>query len=100
MSKKSDEKIETLNVTGAGGTRIDRQKYEIMRKAILRAVPKRKDGVLFKELPALVHPHLDALGWPEEASLMWYLTTVKLDLEARELIERIPKASPQRLRRL
>ena len=28
----------------------------------------------------------------------WYLTTVKLDLEARNIIERIPNKSPQQLR--
>ena len=34
------------------------------------------------------------------SSVGWYATTVKLDLEARGLIERVPDARPQRLRRV
>lgn len=33
-----------------------------------------------------------------EGSIPWYVTTVKLDLEARGEIERIRQSSPQRLR--
>ena len=33
-----------------------------------------------------------------EGSISWYVTTVKLDLEARGLIERVPRSRPQRLR--
>jgi hypothetical protein len=33
-----------------------------------------------------------------EGSISWYATMVKLDLEARGEIERIPGSSPQRIR--
>ena len=33
-----------------------------------------------------------------DGSIPWCVTTVKLDLEARRVIERVPSASPQRLR--
>jgi Family of unknown function (DUF6958) len=33
-------------------------------------------------------------------SVGWYTTSVNLDLEARGLIERVPGAQPQRLRRV
>jgi hypothetical protein len=33
-----------------------------------------------------------------EGSVGWYYTTVKLDLEARKLIERIPGSKPQIIR--
>jgi hypothetical protein len=33
-----------------------------------------------------------------DGAVGWYTTTVKLDLEARGVIQRIPKSSPQRLR--
>lgn len=32
-----------------------------------------------------------------DGSVGWYVTTIKLDLEARRLIERVPGKSPQRL---
>ena len=31
-------------------------------------------------------------------SIPWYVVSVKLDLEARGILERIPKTSPHRLR--
>lgn len=82
------------------GTRIDKWKYDAVRRAILDAIPADEEGVEFRRLPSLVEERLS----PEElinlGSVGWYTTTVKLDLEARKEIERIPGSSPQRLRRL
>ena len=33
-----------------------------------------------------------------DGSISWYVTTIKLDLEARGIIERIPKKRPQTLK--
>ena len=33
-----------------------------------------------------------------DGKVVWYVVTVKLDLEARGLIERIPKTSPHQVR--
>ncbi|MCC7429696.1 hypothetical protein IT568_02515 [bacterium] len=33
-----------------------------------------------------------------DGKVIWYVVTVKLDLEARKLIERMPKTSPHKLR--
>jgi len=33
-----------------------------------------------------------------EGSISWYVTTVKLDMEARGEIERVPDSNPQQLR--
>jgi len=33
-----------------------------------------------------------------EGSVIWYVVSVKLDLEARNIIERIPKTSPHKVR--
>ncbi len=62
--------------------RIDKAKYEMMRAAIISAL----------------HAMQDKLAGRFEGSIMWYVTTVKLDLEARKIIQRVPKSSPQRLR--
>lgn len=80
------------------GTRIDKDKYDAMRRALLRSIPRRQSGVPFRELKDAVAPLLPAQVFAG-ASISWYVTTVKLDLEARGLIERVPGASPQRLRR-
>ncbi|MCZ7544494.1 MAG: hypothetical protein M5R40_13685 [Anaerolineae bacterium] len=45
-------------------------------------------------------PAVDAaLAGDFDGSVGWHVTTVKLDLEARGLIERVPQSRPQRLRR-
>lgn len=96
---KAPQRIQTRNVTkGAGGKRIAKPMYDAMRKAILKTLPARGEGMLFTQLMRDVDQHL-----PKDlyagASVPWYATTVKLDLEARGLIERVPGAVPQRLRR-
>lgn len=95
----SSERIETLNATGAGGTRIARATYDAFRAALLEAIPRDPAGVAFRELPRRVAPLIPAAMKPRKGSVSWYVTVVKLDLEARGLIERVPRARPQRLRR-
>lgn len=96
----SDERILTLHPEGKQGVNIKRDKYEAMREALLRVIPKTKQGIAFGELAEAVRPHLDAEVFPPESSVTWYVVTVKQDLEARELIERVAGRGPQRVRRI
>ncbi|NIS83219.1 MAG: hypothetical protein GTO14_24135 [Anaerolineales bacterium] len=90
-----------LNPTpGKHGTRIPKWKYDLIRHAILKVVPKNDEGITFKELPSLIEKTLTELDQHRLGSVSWYTTTVKLDLEVRGEIERIPGMRPQRLRRL
>ncbi len=87
------EKILTLHPQNKQGVNIDRGKYDEIRGAILEAIGEN-EGITFGELTTAVGekcPNFDG-------SIGWYTTSVKLDLEARGLIERIPKLSPQQLR--
>ncbi|MCC6217704.1 MAG: hypothetical protein IT376_22790 [Polyangiaceae bacterium] len=95
---KESPRITTLNANypgGAGGTRVDYAKYVSMARAILRALPRVGPGVPFAELAARVRPTLPRALWAR-ASVPWYVTTVKLDLEARGMVARVGRA-PQRL---
>ena len=85
---------------GKQPTRIDRWKYDLVRKAILRAVPKRGDGLKFRELSSLVKARLSAEDLKNLGSVSWYVTTVKLDLEVRNQIRRVDGVKPQRLLRV
>jgi hypothetical protein len=38
--------------------------------------------------------------FPKPGSVRWYTKAVQLDLEAKGIIERVPKKSPIRLRKL
>ncbi len=99
MPRIKPDRIEVLNPnTGRPDRTIAADRYTNMKKAILKVVPRRKAGVPFAELSTRVAPLLDPNVF-EGASIGWYTTTVKLDLEARGLIERIPGVKPQHLRR-
>ncbi|HJL18561.1 MAG TPA: hypothetical protein RMH99_23070 [Sandaracinaceae bacterium LLY-WYZ-13_1] len=93
------ERVEVRNPnTGRSDGTIAADKYEAMKAALLRVIPDDEAGVPFRGLADRVRPHLPAEVFAG-ASVGWYTTTVKLDLEARGLIERVPKRRPQHLRR-
>lgn len=90
----TEDRILTLHPQGKQGVNIDREKYGAVRRAIMEAI--RAQGEMpFADLADAVGQRLP----PDfDGSVGWYTTTVKLDLEARGLIERIPGRGPQRLR--
>lgn len=81
-------------------TRIVRWKYETVRRAILKAIPKGPEGLTFKDLPRRVASLLSKVEKEDLGSINWYTTTVKLDLEVKGEIRRVPGSTPQRLIRL
>ncbi len=90
----TEEKILTLHPQGKQGTNISKAKYEQMRDEIVKALREEPEQT-FSGLNDVVGTRLDGRF---DGSIGWYFTTVKLDLEARGIIERIPNSSPQRLR--
>lgn len=89
-----EDRIMTRHPEGKHGVNISRQKYDVMRQAILDAL--RVHGEMtFTDLTDDVRRNLESTF---EGSINWYVTTVKLDLEARGEIKRIPNRTPQRLR--
>lgn len=89
-----EEKIMTQHPEGKQGVNISKSKYDMIRLAILDAI--RSQGVItFDGLVSLVE---FSLRNRFEGSIPWYVTTVKLDLEARGEIERLPGDGEQKLR--
>ena len=95
----SDDKIVCETPTpGKRPTRIHKWKYDIISKIILELLPfSDSEGLLFKDLAKLVAEKLVTETKEKIGSISWYTTTVKLDLECKEKIKRIPGSSPQRL---
>lgn len=90
-----DSKIMTLHPDPARqGVRIDRDRYDQMVDAI-QACLKAHGEATFNELRTLVEA---ALAGQFDGSVSWYYTTIKLDLEARGALQRMPGSRPQRLR--
>jgi hypothetical protein len=73
------------------GVRIEKAKYDAMRIAILENL-QRHGAMTFTQLGALLE---DFMQGGFDGSLLWYYTTVKLDLEARGEIRRVPGSKPQ-----
>ena len=90
-----EEKILTLHPEeGKHGVNISRTKYEMIRQAILDAV-RSQGTITYQGLVSLVDYNLRNRF---EGSIQWYVTTVKLDLEARGEIERLPGPGEQKLK--
>ena len=89
-----EERIMTLHPQGKSGVNISKKKYDTVRATIQDSLRTQPD-MTFKELTEEVRQRLEGSF---EGSISWYVTTVKLDLEARGIIERIPNRTPQRLR--
>lgn len=83
--------VRTLHPQKKQGVNISREKYEIIRKAILGTLRARKE-IPFKDLACAVETQV---GKTFNGSVMWYVTTVKLDLEARGEVKRVPNSRPQ-----
>ena len=78
-------------------TRIEVWKFDTVRQAILAALPAGGEGLPFKELPQRVAANLDAGTRSRLGSVGWYTTTVKLELEVRGEVARVPGRGAQRL---
>lgn len=92
--KNKEVKIMTQHPQGKEGTNIDKLKYDAMRKAIVQTL-ETEGEMTFQALNDAVGAKLEGNF---EGSIGWYYTTVKLDLEARGVLERADKSSPQRIR--
>lgn len=91
----SDDRVVLLNPnTGREDLPIRRAMYEPVRAAILAAIDDAGE-LAFSDLRAEVDRRTPASLW-DGASVGWYTTSVKLDLEARGLLVR--DGSPQLLR--
>lgn len=98
--RSREKKAKVLNVNHPGtSASISQERYDLISAAILAVVPKGNESVEFKRLAGLVKDRLSAKERDAVGSVNWYVTTVKLDLEARKRIERVPGSNPQRLRR-
>jgi hypothetical protein len=86
--------IRTLHPEKKQGVNISREKYEMIRKAILCVLQEKKE-ITFMSLSRAVEKEVNGNF---DGSVMWYVTTVKLDMEARGEVKRVPNSRPQLVR--
>jgi hypothetical protein len=93
-------RVEILNATRPGGMdgwTMDVRQYELLRELILAEAAAAEDGVLLKDLVAIAQERLGRHERFPGGRLRNYVTYVKVDLEARCEVERLPRSSPQRV---
>ncbi len=88
----AEEKILTKHPLGKSGKNISRQKYEAVKEAIVSAL--RDKELTHTELFDQLNKSLKSKF---SGNISWYGETVKLDLEARKIIERM-SSKPQKYR--
>ena len=79
----AEEKILTKHPQGKSGRNISKESYDLLKTAILSALQKK--DLTHNELFEQVNKNLKGKF---SGNISWYGETVKLDLEARNIIER------------
>jgi len=87
----AEAKILTKHPLGKSGRNIDKKKYNTLTETILSTL--RGKELTHDELFQRLHKRVKKFS----GSIAWYAETVKLDLEARKLIERT-SSKPQKYR--
>ncbi len=90
----SAERILTLHPKGKKGVNIHLDKYNIIKDYIIQSI-QTNETISFESLSDQA---VKDLSESFDGKVLWYVVTVKLDLEARNIIERVPKTSPHELR--
>ena len=86
----NETKILTKHPQGKKGVRINKNKYDMIKLAIMECLKDKE--LTHLELTKCVNIMLKGKF---QGSISWYVETVKLDLEARNIIERIKELKPQ-----
>ena len=90
----AEEKIMTLHPQGKSGVNILKAKYDQVRKVVLEVI-ESEQPITFTDMFNTCNDILSEQNFDGKPG--WYVTTVKLDLEARGLVKRVPKTSPHQL---
>lgn len=101
MAKSKPEMFQALHPDPEKkGMRVTKETFNTYKEAILQVVPTDEEGIELWAIPEAIEPHIPA-QLLTETSAMWWTMTVKLDLEARGVIERVPvKKGKQRVRKV
>ena len=92
--------VEVRNVNHPStARRVDRAKYEAMRKALLGVLPSSAPGMSVADALSALKPHLPEDLFPGGKTSGWWQKTVQLDLEAKGEVGRT-EGRPLRIYRI
>ncbi len=84
----------TLHPQGKKGVNILKRRYDLIKDFLLEKIQLHKE-ITYSDLNDLA---VEELQTTFDGKIPWYVVSVKLDLEARGIIERVPRTSPHRIR--
>ncbi|QOI96491.1 MAG: hypothetical protein HRU69_02875 [Flammeovirgaceae bacterium] len=90
-----EEKIQLKHPQGKKAVSINKDKYDLLSTETIQYLAEKKDGS-FLEMKKSIAQSFKDKKIIFNGSLNWYLEWVKLDLEARQIISRVPKTLPQK----
>jgi hypothetical protein len=79
---------------GKKGVNILKRRYQQIKDTLIKILQEQGE-MEFKKLNGLA---VEELAGKFDGEITWYVVSVKLDLEARGLIERVPNTSPHKLK--
>ncbi len=81
------EKVGMENVNSPGRVvRVDADKYQAVRDAILAVLPAQAPGLTLAELKEAIRPLVPEAVFPEGFKAGWWMMGVQLDLRAKGLV--------------
>ena len=89
-----DQKVQLKHPQGKKPISMSKDKYVLLKSVMLKYL-RAKRTATFTEISAAIAKDFRTKGTTFKGSLPWHLEWVKLDLEARKIIKRVPKTAPQ-----
>lgn len=101
QSKSARPRVTVQNINSPSHiVKVDGIKYEGMRKALLKVLPREKPGKTQAEMREQILEYLTEEEFPGGAKSGWWMKCVQLDLEAKNVIKRDVSSKPLRWYRL
>jgi hypothetical protein len=89
------QRVQLKHPQGKKAVSMTREKYDLLKRAVVHYL-NENGGSTFRDMSKGIERAFKAKRRPFQGSLPWHLEWVKLDLEARKVIKRVPDSSPQR----
>jgi len=90
-----EQKIQLKHPQRKKAVSISKDKYELLKTETVKYLTENTGGA-FSDISRAIAQDFKKKKIKFDGSLNWYLEWVKLDLEARQIIKRVPKTTPQK----
>lgn len=90
-----EQKIQLKHPEGKKAVRMDKLKYDVLKKALLNHLKKNGEST-HSEIWHAIEEDFKKNKTEFDGSVQWHTEWVKLDLQANKILERVQGTSPQK----